>query len=214
MLCFYGCNREAKYYLKRVKKWCCEEKHQKCPANRIKYSNPGIKNPMYGKSCIFKGKTKDNYEPLKIISEKIKLKHKNGFKCYCLNYWKGKSHSEETKLKIAKWMRGNKYGKGRGNKTFYNGIIFKSSWEASVAKYFDDNKIIWKYEEKEFIIDDTTSYRPDFFIYENNKFIKLVEVKGYFRKENKIKFQNFINKYPDINIELWDKKVLKEKSLI
>jgi len=215
MLCSYGCGRPGIYYFDRVKKWCCENKHQKCPINRKKYSQPGNKNPMFGKECIFKGKTKENYTPLKIVSEKIKLHHKKGnIQCYFLNYWKGKKHSEKTKLKIAKKMRGNTYGKGRGNKTIYNDKTFRSSWEAKVAKFLDSNNIDWAYEEKEFILSETESYRPDFFIYKNDSFIKLIEVKGYFRKENKIKFEKFKEKYPSIIVELWDKKVLKNKNII
>lgn len=211
MIC--KCGREAKYQLKNGS-WWCEEKHQKCPANRAKYSNPGSKNGMFGKEAVFKGKNKHNYEPLKCISEKIKEQHKNGFKCYCLGYWKGKKHSEKTKEKIAIKMMGNNYGKGRGKITFYNGIKFKSTWEEKVAKYLDLNNIKWLYEEKIFILDDKTSYRPDFFIYENDKFLKIIEVKGYFRKENKRKFLDFKIKYPEINVELWDKNILKSKSII
>jgi len=215
MLCSYGCGRPGLYYFKRVKKWCCEKTHQTCPANRKKYSQPGKQNPMYGTECVFKGKTKDNYKPLKIISDKLKIRHQNGdAQCYFLNYWEGKTHSRSTKLKIAKAMRGNNYGKGRGNRTVYNNITFKSSWEAKVAKYFDDNNILWTYEEREFVLSDTESYRPDFFIYEDESFMKLIGVKGYFRKENKIKFEKFKNRYPEIIVELWNKEVLKDKNII
>jgi len=215
MLCSYGCGRPGIYYFKRVNKWCCEKYHQKCPVNRKKYSQPGNKNPMYGKVCSFKGKTKNDCDFINIQSKKMKEHHKNGtMKCYFLNYWKGKHLSEKTKLKIAKKMRGNTYGNGRGNKTIYNDITFKSSWEAKVSKFLDLNNIKWNYEEKEFILSETESYRPDFFIYENNSFVKLIEVKGYFREENKIKFQKFKQKYPEIQVELWNKKVLKSKNII
>lgn len=111
-------------------------------------------------------------------------------------------------------MRGNNYGKGRGKRTIYNGITFKSTWEAKVAKYLDDRGIRWNYEEQEFVLNERQSYRPDFFIYANDSFVKLIEVKGYFREENKKKFQKFKNKYPHIQVELWDKKVLKNKAII
>jgi len=215
MVCHYGCGHEAKYQLKNGN-WRCEPKHQQCPANRKKYSHPGSKNPMYGKPGALKGKTKENCESLKRVSDKIKEHHKNGncSSSYFLDYWKGKKHSEETKLKIAKQMRGNTYGKGQGKRTLYNDIIFRSSWEAKVAKHLDDNNIVWKYEEREFILSERESYRPDFFIYVNDSFVKLIEVKGYFREENKKKFQKFKNKYPHIQVELWDKKVLKNKAII
>jgi hypothetical protein len=42
----------------------------------------------------------------------------------------------------------------------------------------------------------------------------LVEVKGYFREENKIKFEMFKREYPDVAVELWDGKVLKQLGII
>jgi hypothetical protein len=218
MICEYNCGREAKYPPGKGRtKWCCSKIPQLCPTVRKKNreSHIGEKNHMFGKPCVFKGKTKDNYEPLKIVSEKIKEHHRKGnIKTYFLNYWKDKHHSDKTKLKISKKMRGNQYGKGRGYLTKYNGTNFRSSWEAEVAKYLDNKKIDWKYEEREFEISETESYRPDFFIYLNNTFIKLIEVKGFFREENKRKFEKFKIKYPHIKVELWDKTILKNKNII
>jgi hypothetical protein len=34
MLCDYGCGKEAKYYFKSVKKWCCSRHHNKCDGVR------------------------------------------------------------------------------------------------------------------------------------------------------------------------------------
>lgn len=215
--CKNGCGNIG---IKQLKdgSWICNNSHQKCPVNRKKYSQVGNNNPMFGKQCSFKGMSKDTYEPLKKLSEKIKDNHKNG-KCAppksFINYWKGKTHSASTKLKIAKSMKGNTFGKGLGNITEYNGIKMRSSWEAKVAKFLDDNKIIWKYEEKTFTLNSRSSYRPDFFIYdESGKFIKLIEVKGYFREANKIKFNLFNELYPDILVELWDESVLKKKGIL
>jgi len=214
MLCDYGCGQEGEYKLKNGK-WCCKEAYQKCPSNRKKYSQPGSKNGMYGKECVFKGKTKENYKPLKIISKKIKEHHENGnIKCYFLNYWKGKKHTDETKLKIAKKMVGNNYGKGRGKITVYNGITFRSTWEAKVAEYLDLNNIEWLYEHESYILTETSTYKPDFFIYNNNKLIKIIEVKGYFWKDNIIKYNLFKQLYPNIPIELWDKTVLTSLNII
>ena len=53
-----------------------------------------------------------------------------------------------------------------------------------------------------------------FFIYENNIFVKLVEVKGYFREANRKKFEMFLSEYPEIETELWDKPVLKKLKII
>lgn len=36
MLCSYGCGSEGVFYFKSVKKWCCVDKHAKCPEVRRK----------------------------------------------------------------------------------------------------------------------------------------------------------------------------------
>ena len=212
-LCDYGCGKEAKVKFKNGK-WCCSEFPTQCQVNRKKCSQPGKLNPMYGKPCVFRGKTKNNYKPLKIISEKIKQHHKDGTLKNYLPNRKDMKHSEETKNKIAKKMKGNNYGKGRGKRTDYNNITFRSSWEALVAEYLDKNNINWRYEEKSFSLSETTSYRPDFFVYKNNIFEKLIEVKGYFRKKNKEKYLKFLKKYPNIKVELWNRRILKQKNII
>lgn len=38
ILCSHGCGREAKYYFKTVKKWCCCNRAEKCPEVRRKNS--------------------------------------------------------------------------------------------------------------------------------------------------------------------------------
>lgn len=60
MLCEYGCSQEAKYFLKRAKKWCCSKSYNSCPVNREKNrkSHLGEKNHRYGKSTTDKTKKK------------------------------------------------------------------------------------------------------------------------------------------------------------
>jgi hypothetical protein len=160
----------------------------------------------------FKGKTHTT-EIRKKLSEISKELHQKGI---CVNppSWSGKTHTEQTKKQLSKSMVGNTNGVGRGKRTKYKDIWFKSSWEAKVAKHLDDQSIVWKYEETCYMLEGNKSYRPDFFIYENGLFVKLIEVKGYFRKENREKFDMFKQLYSDITIELWDKKVLQELKLL
>lgn len=213
--CKYGCGQLGIKQLKNGN-WICSDDHRKCPVNKKKYSQSGSKNPMFGKECVFKGKSKDDYKPLKIASEKCKQAHKDGLYDHIIHdEWIGRKHTKETKMKIAKAMKGNNFGKGRGKITFYKDIKMRSTWEAKVAEYLDNQNVIWKYEEKTFSLNLTQSYRPDFFIYDiDGNFIKLIEVKGYFREENKKKFDLFLKQYPNIIVELWDEEVLKNKSLI
>ena len=65
--------------------------------------------------------------------------------------------------------------------------------------------------EKVFTLSENKSYRPDFYLIDTDSFI---EVKGYWRKANKEKFQLFLSLYKDIKIEVWEKKVLKDLNLI
>jgi hypothetical protein len=162
----------------------------------------------------FKGK-KHNKETI----EKCRLaainQHKNGLGKIPPSF-KGKTHSNKTKKKISKALMGNQNANHRGDRqSYYKNIRMDSSWEVKTANYFDNNKINWKYNEKGFLLSDGRYYYPDFFIYDkNNIFLKLIEVKGYFREENRKKFEQFKNEYPNIIIELWDKKILKENNII
>ena len=127
----------------------------------------------------------------------------------------GKTHSLESKAKIAKAMNGNTNGNHRGDRqSYYNSIRMDSSWEVKTAQYFDNNKIEWKYNEKGYTLSNGKVYYPDFFIYENSNFIKLIEVKGYFRETNKLKFEMFLQEYPEVKIELWQKQELKERKIL
>jgi ribosomal protein L37AE/L43A len=201
--------------------WLQSNGKYKCPICKKEYSKKGIGTHVWrshglGKNhkvpAWNKGLTKENNDIVKRISESVKENHKKGILLPPPSF-KGKNHTEKSKENIAKSMRGNTNGNGRGKITYYKGIKMKSTWEAKAAKYLDDNNIDWIYEEKYYIINEKQSYTPDFFIYEEGKLVKLIEVKGYFRAENKLKFNKFKNMY-DINIELWDKDELKKRNII
>jgi hypothetical protein len=112
-------------------------------------------------------------------------------------------------------MNGNRNANHRGDRqSYYNGIRMDSRWEVGTAKYFDDNNIVWKYNEKGYKLSNGSYYYPDFFIYEDDKFVKIVEVKGYFRENNRKKYEMFLSEYPDICIELWQRPKLYELQII
>lgn len=73
-------------------------------------------------------------------------------------------------------------------------IYFKSSYELAYAKYLDSNNIGWSYEPV-YILSDGTNILPDFLL-DNGT---VVEIKGYFRPDAKIKWNRFCNEYPDLN---------------
>lgn len=127
----------------------------------------------------------------------------------------GLTHSAESKKKISRSMNGNQNANHRGDRqSYYNDIRMDSSWEVKTARYFDENRIEWKYNERGFTLSDGRVYYPDFFIYENLQFIKLIEVKGYFREANRLKFEMFLREYPLVKTELWQKQELKDRKII
>lgn len=127
----------------------------------------------------------------------------------------GKTHTEVTKTSISNSMKGNRNANHRGDRqSYYNNIRMDSKWEVGVAKYFDNNKVEWKYNVQGYQLSNGNYYYPDFFIYENGNFVKLVEVKGYFRESNKAKFEMFLNEYAHIQIELWQRTTLYDLGII
>ena len=117
--------------------------------------------------------------------------------------WRGRKHTEESKQKISSSMkrvvreRPKSYSasnvNGRVKKVEYNGIIFDSSWEVIVAKFLDDNNIIWERPKNgfEYIWENGTHlYYPDFYIPSMDLYI---EVKGYKRSRDEYKWKSVSN---------------------
>lgn len=124
-------------------------------------------------------------------------------------------HTNESKKKISESMKGNQNAQHRGDRqSYYKNIRMDSRWEVSTAKWLDDNNFQWKYNERGFKLSDGRYYYPDFFIYEDDEFSHLIEVKGYFRDENRKKFNMFLKEYSNIKICLWMKDDLKERKII
>lgn len=127
----------------------------------------------------------------------------------------GKKHKLESIEKISNSMKGNKNANHRGDRqSYYKEIRMDSRWEVGTARYFDNNGISWKYNEKGYRLSDGRYYYPDFFIYNNDVLVKIVEVKGYFREDNRKKYNMFLDEYPDIDIELWERTKLYELHII
>lgn len=91
-------------------------------------------------------------------------------------------------------------------------IKLKSNWEVKFAQYLDSNNINWEYERQSFPITyeyegkiKNGTYIPDFFL--DNE---VIEVKGYWHKDARIKFDTFKIQYPQIKIRLLEKKQLRE----
>jgi NUMOD3 motif len=123
--------------------------------------------------------------------------------------------SESHKKTVRRGKDSNLYGrmyhsKGAWVECSLGRIWVRSSWEAATVKYLDAKKYRWLYESKAFELADST-YTPDFFLEDLDLY---VEVKGYWRDDAKIKFDAFKARYPQINIEVWDKPKLRKKGII
>jgi len=81
-------------------------------------------------------------------------------------------------------------------------VWLRSSYEFFYAKFLDENNIEWKYEERSYMLKDGSTYRPDFFIYEDGKLSKIIEVKGtyFFTAQNRIDKANLVAKEFDLKI--------------
>ncbi|MFA5585345.1 MAG: hypothetical protein WDA02_02205 [Saccharofermentanales bacterium] len=88
------------------------------------------------------------------------------------------------------------------NKSLNKYVWLRSSWEYIYAKWLDKNKYLWDIEYKTFNISNNLSYRPDFFIFDNNmNIIKIVEIKGYW-KDKLYKFNELKENNTNINIDI------------
>lgn len=78
-------------------------------------------------------------------------------------------------------------------------VWLRSTYEFIFAKWLNKNKLLWDVESQMWTLGNE-SYRPDFFIYDNDRLTKIVEVKGYY-KNRLWKFEE-LKKYIHSSIEL------------
>ena len=102
------------------------------------------------------------------------------------------------------------FGYSRNKNTYYKETRMKSSWGVEFAFLCDKNNIKWEYEPKTFDLGNTT-YTPDFYLPEFNLYI---EIKGFWRDDAKVKFEEFKQKYCGIRIKVIDKIELMKERII
>jgi len=157
-------------------------------------------------------KAKDLGLPTPTISDETRAKHSKASK--------GFKWSKEAKLNLSKKMKEivrdnpDSYSKnnvcGRVKLIEYKGAKLHGNWELLVAKYFDENNIIWdRNDVKTFSYmwnNKEHTYFPDFYLPEYDKY---VEVKGYKRDRDIAKWEVVDNL---IIIQLSEIKKIKNKS--
>lgn len=70
------------------------------------------------------------------------------------------------------------------NKSMNKNVWLRSTYEYIYAKWLDRTNHVWDSEVSSFTLTTGEKYRPDFFIFEEGKLSKIVEVKGYFDNRN------------------------------
>lgn len=83
-----------------------------------------------------------------------------------------------------------------------------ASYEAAAVDYLNANQIDYSWQSQSFPLPDGRVYIPDCYLPIEDKWI---EIKGYFRKDAKEKWDWFHLVYP--NSELWDKTALRSKGI-
>ncbi len=88
-------------------------------------------------------------------------------------------------------------------------VAMRSTWEVAYAKFLDKQGIKWQYEPRWFNIGKGPwrgiSYTPDFYLPATDTY---TEVKGYLSKLNATKITAFRNKYPEVKLDVLQKKEL------
>lgn len=185
----------------------------KSEAGKNKHNNNGEHNPMHGVHRF--GKKNPNYkhgETCKI--DKFCLdcgkKLNSHFAIKCRKCVRKGIKNPKLSAKI-KGRNNHRFGKPahHGKRIYYKDICFRSRLEVMYAKYLDSTGIEWKYECKTFDLGDYT-YTPDFYLIDTDEYI---EIKGFWRILDKIKFDLLQKLYADIKIQVLMLKDLNKLGL-
>lgn len=80
---------------------------------------------------------------------------------------------------------------------------FRSTWEATFARYLDEKELEWAYEPHTWLLSDGTTYTPDFWVPALGTHY---EVKGWMRERSALKIKLFRAGYPKVHLEIVDKE--------
>lgn len=155
-----------------------------------------------------------SYTQMRTIFKTLNIEKRSGKNCITEGLRKIRSERAKEKNPLKNWPEKYK-DKDRINKRHLGGWYFneskskyvwlRSSWEYGYAKYLDENKIEWDVEVHSYLLSDGRYYRPDFFIYNNNNLLKIIEIKSKWNNgslERIDKFKMFCSEYSQITSEL------------
>lgn len=176
----------------------------RCHCNPDRKIHPGNRGKTKGYTAWNKNLSKETNDSLRIRGEKLHDRYERN---ELIGSFTGRHHTSDTKSKISITQRENIRKNpssikscGRAKKYNYNGTILDGSWELLVAQYLDDNSIEWTRPRNPFTYifqNKTHLYYPDFYI---PKYDIFVEVKGYKRKVDEIKWKSVTDQNKNIII--------------
>jgi len=164
-------------------------------------------------SMVQKGKKRINQNTIHLKPYQFKKGHKHSkeTKLKISQCQMGRLHSDKTKRKMKeRYLNGKKVhsNAGYGKQGIRNDIghYVRSTWEANIARILKFNNIKYEYEPKRFDLGEIGTYLPDFYLPEKNLYI---EVKGYWRRNDKEKYNKFKENHNILLIEKNEYKHLK-----
>lgn len=157
-----------------------------------------------------------SYTQLRTLFRKLGIEGRQGNSCITESLRKIRSERAKTNNPWKDWTgnpqlsqmhsKSKKYlGGWYFNESKQKNVWLRSSWEYAYARYLDDRKIDWDCEVRSYLLIDGHYYRPDFFIYENDRLIEVIEIKSTWSNgslERIEKFDAFKKEYPQINSRL------------
>lgn len=94
---------------------------------------------------------------------------------------------------------------------FYAGVSFRSTWEVAFAKWCRKMGLRYRYEAIRFKLAGGRSYLPDFYLVDSKIF---VEIKAYWWEGQLKKFQEFLAKFPEAAICVFDENGLNSLGVL
>lgn len=224
MECSYGCGKEGKYKLKNGKR-CCEKSSNSCPINKNKnkasnkLAHKNNPEKWKGHTAWNKGLTKETNEIIKNQSIEKKERFKNGnlIPPYRYIVW-----TKEKREKIGKFfsvVQKNRYERGippKGGYSkhyFYGNLLVHGTYELRTCFILDKLKKLEKIQDWEYTKDrfkyigkdkKEHFYLMDFKIFKNNNTFFYLEIKGFLKDNDLLKWKAV--KKQGYKLKIWYKK--------
>jgi hypothetical protein len=173
-----------------------EDKSKGWMANHVRWCHKNPKRSDYNKALTKARQCARTPEARKKTGETIKQLHASGRYDERNKKTKGKpgkKHTKETKQLLREKALKSKHRRLKKNTILWNGVLFDSSWELSLAKRLDELGIQWIRPEPIPWIDSdgvTHNYFPDFYLTDYDLYLDPKNPQAYKVQINKINCLN------------------------